>query len=150
MRSWKRLWIQQINQQWCWHCIKGRVNNNSNNPSILKIWQGLGFATKTVVQERFKYFEGKFSRAIMQGSTRSLCFCCRIRVFGSGWGWSHRARPLLHFSTHFQVNTSYSQPPSCIWFNPYWWAVKTEACSSAACKKLPPATCTLASSCSPL
>lgn len=34
--------------------------------------------------------------------------------------------------------------------NPHWWAVKTEAFSSAACKKVSPAICTLASSCSPL
>lgn len=40
------------------------------------MWQGLGFATKTVVQERFKYLEEKLSRAIMQGATKRLCFSC--------------------------------------------------------------------------
>lgn len=40
------------------------------------MWHGLGFATKTVIQERFKCFEGKLSRAIMKGATKRLCFSC--------------------------------------------------------------------------
>lgn len=112
------------------------------------MWHGLGFATKTVVRERFKCFEGKLSRAIMQGATKRLCFSCSPAC----WALAEDAatRPLQHFSTHLQACTSCSPPPCCMWFNPYWWAVKTEAHSSAARKKVPPATCTLASSCYPL
>lgn len=64
----------------------------------------------------------------MQGATKRL-FQLQPWVLGSGWGCCHRAWSLL---IHLQAYTSYSPPPCCMWFNPYWCAVKTEASSSAA------------------
>uniref|UniRef100_A0A8C5X092 Uncharacterized protein n=1 Tax=Malurus cyaneus samueli TaxID=2593467 RepID=A0A8C5X092_9PASS len=68
-------------------------------------------------------------------------------ALGVGLSCCHRARPLHHLSMHLQACTSCSPPPCCrLLFRFHSWAVKTEACSSAACKKALPATCTLASS----